>query len=842
MSDKYARLPFNIKDSGISFSLHKDAEEKIRKVPYQFGFSESGFGESVYFRTYSRLLPNGQQEKWPDTVIRVMNGVFTIRKWWYRVHNLKWDDNKMQDLAYKMAESMIKMHWTPAGRGLWIMGSDFIAERGSMALFNCAFVEVNDLAEDSAWLMDCLTHGVGVGFGISGKEFRLYTPNKRKTVTFEVPDSREGWVESVRRLILSYSVPASPTLKFDYSKIRPYGSILKGFGGTSSGPQPLMELHERIRHFCEESISGVIDSTRLVSDIQNAIGLCVVSGNIRRSAEIAIGSPDDETFLNLKNYSVFPDRESIGWMSNNTVRLSQRDHFDGVLPKISELILENGEPGIFNLINAQKYGRYGDLKPDLATGLNPCFTGDTPVMLANGKSVPIKDLVGKDEFYTFSYDLETRKPVIGRGHSARLTKKEAPIYQVTLYGGAKIRCTGDHRFLLANGTYREAKDLVGGEYLLTVSSYYTESTSLVSYVLECGKEDVYDLTVDKYHNFSVTTQDKNYEFTHGVIVHNCAEISLESYETCNLSEVFPTRCFTKEDFLFAVKAATFYASTVSLYPTHSEKTNEIVARNRRIGVSLSGIAEWIEQRRTNQCIRWMRDAYAEVKTYNAHLASEAGVSPSIRLTTVKPSGTLSQMIGVPSGMHFPTFEYAIRRVIMDRNSPTFKVLEKYKYPYEPLIKSVQTDSVNGCTPYDKYPSRYPETTNVESDTSVVVEFPINQSSARPATSVPLWEQFCGLAMMQREWADNSVSCTIYFNKDKEHKQVNHALSQFAPLVKSVSLLPHSETGAYYQMPYEGISKEEFEKRVSKLTRVNWQDISGSDGEDQKYCTNDSCTI
>jgi len=698
MSDHFT-LPFNIKDSGIKFELHKDAVHKLSNTGFQFGFPESGFGQMVYYRTYSRIMSNGQQEQWLDTVLRVINGVMTIRKWWFVMHHLRWNEYSNQQVAYDMADSMLKMHWLPPGRGLWAMGSDYMYERGSASLYNCAFIEVNDLVEDSCWLMDMSMNGVGVGFGLTNKQWKLYTPSKRKKIEFVVPDSREGWVESVRLLLKSYTTPASPSIKFDYSKIRKQGTRLQGFGGTASGPAPLIELHERIALYCEEYQSGVIDSTRLVADFQNAIGACVVAGNIRRSAEIALGDVFDDTFMNLKNYNRFPDRADIGWMSNNSVRLSHKDHFDE-LHRISNLIVDNGEPGILNMKNIQKYARLDRLKPDLATGINPC-----------------------------------------------------------------------------------------------------------------------------------------------------AEIPLESFEVCNLSEVFPTRCKDKATFFAALKAATLYSSTVSLYPTHSAQTNEVVARNRRIGVSISGIAQWIDTFPTNSCIRWMKEGYDIVEAENKRLASEAGVVPSVRLTTVKPSGSISQVAGVTSGMHFPAFEYALRRIIVSKTNSLYELLLDAGYRCEPHIKGVRNTEFNPETMkvYDKYnksPKDGEESYNIntESDDTVVFEVPIQFKGARPATNVSAWEQFSLLAMLQRNWADNSVSATIYFNKNGEHKQINHMLSQFVSQIKSVSVLPHSDLGAYNQMPYEGITKDVFEKEASRLKPIMWDRLKGSDGIQEKYCTNDTCVL
>jgi len=324
-------------------------------------------------------------------------------------------------------------------------------------------------------------------------------------------------------------------------------------------------------------------------------------------------------------------------------------------------------------------------------------------------------------------------------------------------------------------------------------------------------------------------------------INPCAEIPLSDYEVCCLSEVFPSKCESKQEFLDALKYATFYASTIVLYPSHQERTNAIVAKNRRIGVSLSGLSEWFSQWGAAQCIRWMRDGYKEVKEQNKIMNADAGVPPSIRLTTVKPSGSISQLAGVTSGIHYPLFNYSIRRIIIEKSSPLSKLLIDHGYMYEPLVKFV---------PFDRYPNEFEKYSRFApegmvatySDNSLVFEFPIKQSKARPVSKVSAWEQLTMAATLQREWADNAVSVTIGFDKKKEGQDLEYMLAQFAPLLKSASFLPHSDAGVYPQMPYEGITKEEYLSRIKELRPIDWDQLSGSDGKVELYCSNEQCDI
>ena len=144
------------------FSLKKAFCNEIRVKKANFGFG--GFGEVTYYRTYSRIKPDGTQEHWPDTVIRVVNGVMSVRKSHYVLSCLAWDEAKWQIYAKKLAIAMFDMKWLPPGRGLWVMGTEYVYERGGAALNNCGAVDTIDLSQAADWTMDMLMSGVGVGF------------------------------------------------------------------------------------------------------------------------------------------------------------------------------------------------------------------------------------------------------------------------------------------------------------------------------------------------------------------------------------------------------------------------------------------------------------------------------------------------------------------------------------------------------------------------------------------------------------------------------------------------------------------------------------------------------
>lgn len=355
---------------------------KHRKPP--FGFN--GLGEIVYLRTYSRIKPNGKNECWWETVARVVNGTFRIQRDWIESHRLGWDLRKARKSAQEMYERMFNMKFLPPGRGLWAMGSTITEERKLYAaLNNCAFVSTLNLkevgAEPFCFLMDASMLGVGVGFDVKGAgEVKVKGPADKEPRIFVIPDSREGWVESVRQLITSYFDGLEP-VKFDYSQVRKEGEPIKGFGGVSSGPGPLIQCHKDIRRTLEKNRGELVTLT-CITDIMNMIGACVVSGNVRRSAEIVFGDPFSDEYLALKDYHWDEDknkyvgpkaeRSDYGWASNNSVFAELGMDYT----KVAAQTAKNGEPGYAWLENMQQYSRMNngpDGKDHRVMGGNPCL-------------------------------------------------------------------------------------------------------------------------------------------------------------------------------------------------------------------------------------------------------------------------------------------------------------------------------------------------------------------------------------------------------------------------------------------------------------------------------------
>lgn len=266
------------------FKLDGQYIKMYKNIKPKFGFN--GLGEFIFHRTYSRIKKNNKKEQWYETVERVVNGTYNIQKSWIINHKLGWNEQIAQGSAQEMYERIFNMKFLPPGRGLWSMGTETTDKRQLYAaLNNCGFVSTDEMVNDSVkpfcFLMDALMLGVGVGFDTKGAGTIII--KKLSNISddlFIIPDSREGWVESLGKLLTSYFITGNKII-FDYSLIRKKGEKIKGFGGTSSGPDPLQNLHIKISNILNNSANKYI-SVRNISDIMNLIGVCVVSGNVRR--------------------------------------------------------------------------------------------------------------------------------------------------------------------------------------------------------------------------------------------------------------------------------------------------------------------------------------------------------------------------------------------------------------------------------------------------------------------------------------------------------------------------------------------------------------------------------
>jgi ribonucleotide reductase alpha subunit len=645
--------------------LSEEFLEQYKGKQPKWGFN--GLGYIVYKRTYSRKKEDGTTEEWWETVARSVNGAQGLGAQYTRK-----EAERLYDLVFNLKCSF-------AGRMLWQLGTPTVERFGANSLLNCWYVSIVK-PEDFLFIFENLMLGGGVGFSVRREDIHelprikrdvKITQNQEKDADFIVPDSREGWVETLRKVLNAYFVTGKG---FSYSTIlvRGKGEAIGGFGGTASGPQI---LHEGLSNIAEilDGREGKKLRSIDVLDICNLIGSIVVSGNVRRSAEIALGDPDDYLFIRAKNWS---GGKVPNWRkhSNNTIGA---DSFDHISPEIWNLGyvpdpstgMAKGEPyGFFNLPLSQKYGRLKDPpRKDDCTGLNPC-----------------------------------------------------------------------------------------------------------------------------------------------------AEITLSSYECCNLVELFLNNIDSKEELWDCARLLYKTQKAIAAMPFIHEETNKIVHKNMRLGMGITGVCQSVDK------IDWLDGCYNKLRKFDEKWSKQRGWPESIKLTTVKPSGTLSLLAGSSAGIHPAYSRYWIRRVQISSNDPLLKFCQDLGYNTEFLLR------LDGTQDYSTH----------------VVEFPCSANDgALIAEDVGIIDQLNLVKKIQSIWSDNSVSVTAYYTKGELEKIKEWMKENYKNSVKSISFLLKDDHG-FKQAPYESIDEKKHAsiiKRIKPLILTASDDI-GEDTLDGLECEGGACPI
>lgn len=597
-------------------------------------------GLFVFKRTYARRLfeyEGSPTESFEQAIERVLTSARD---------QLKVTD--LQDLEYyeKARGILLKLKGSVAGRFLWQLGTRTVDTLGLMSLQNCAAVVVDEPIRPFTWAFDALMLGSGVGYNIQLKN--VYSLPKVKkgvkithTVTkdadYVVPDSREGWIDLLDRILRAYFYTGEG---FSYSTIliRGAGELIKGFGGTASGPKPLINGMTKI---CEllDTRGGKKLRPIDVLDVMNIIGSIVVAGNVRRSAQIAIGDSIDKQYMSAKRWDLgqIPSHRA---MSNNSAYVGDMSELD---ESFWEGYLGNGEPyGLINLPLSKSCGRLGE----------------------------------------------------------------------TQYPDPDVECYNP-----------------------------------------------------------------------------CAEQSLGSYETCCLAEVFLPNNETIEELWDTVELLYKINKHSLALPCHMKETKDIVARNMRMGIGITGYLQSTDEQKS-----WLSDTYKRLRQYDVEYSAKHGFPTSIKLTTVKPSGTLSLLAGVTPGAHPGYSQYHIRRVRLRSEDPLTNMAKKCGYHVE------YARGFDGKDIYEtsiiSFPCKFPDGTKCAADMTAI-------------------DQLETVKELQTNWSDNAVSCTIYYRKEELPAIKEWLKENYATCVKTVSFLLHSDHG-FDQAPLEEITKERYEEMVKSI--------------------------
>jgi ribonucleoside-triphosphate reductase len=777
----------------LSFKLDTTSKA-VKEIIKETNNKTSAIAEFTINRTYSRVKidelgdPVGK-ETLDDIFVRTVNGAMSILI--DRLREIQsFDECEIEDYAIRLYRGLRMKRITPAGRGLWTMGTKIVnQDRLGLPLVNCTFIESGNIdvvkEEFFHFVMDALMLGVGVGFDTEGTgKLHVYMPEKanykkhnsyhiyidqlrkfddgnfldetgesyilreieyindvliahrHRIDIHKIKDSREGWCEALCKLLQSYFYKGRYIIIFDYSDIRPEGTLLKGFGGEASGPKPLAELLAAIRHILHFKYIGKAIDELFIIDLCNLIARTVVAGNVRRSSEICLSKKFNIIDCKRIDKEEFKYRQGWAWNSNNSYTVTEELSLEEIRFILNNVKV-NSEPGLFFRENCRKYGRIHDGIDNVdknSSGTNPC--GEVTL---EGTS-PIASNI----------------PYSAGGETCNLGETFPSNYNFD-FKGWKLDWD-----LLYNGIHGKIND-----------GYADEFDNLKALISEYF-DDLYIMNL--------------------------------------------------------------YTKIVTLVPVHWKSTELIQDRNRRIGISMSGIAillgqmglleddkvDIIYEIGLEESITFKRFAvfldacFKHVISCDEIISNMLDIPKSIKHTVIKPSGTVSICNDVPAGMHFPYSNYYIRRIRINTGKTD-------------LINSLKRAGYN-----ISYPLKEPNT--------AVVEFPVKLShETLPRDKVTIDLQFKIYLYLQRYWANNSVSCTFTF-KEHEFDRTCELISKHQGSMKGISCHPYYDDSrvVYEYAPNERISMETYNEMISKVKPIDYRDKDIVEIEYDTYCDGDKC--
>jgi ribonucleoside-diphosphate reductase alpha chain len=303
----------------------------------------------------------------------------------------------------------------------------------------------------------------------------------------------------------------------------------------------------------------------------------------------------------------------------------------------------------------------------------------------------------------------------------------------------------------------------------------------------------------------------------------CGEIILRSKGLCNLSEVVIREGDTLADLKEKVRIATIigtFQSTLTNFRYLRSDWRKNQEEERLLGVSMTGIMDHpVLSKPTEETVKWLTELREHAIKINKEWAERLGIPVSAAITTVKPSGTVSQLVGCSSGIHPAYSQYYIRTVRMDNKDPLTLFFKTQGVPNEPDVTKPSDITIFS------FPQKGTESGVTRNETNAI-------------------EQLKLYSVYQKNWTEHNPSITVYY-KDNEFLTIGDWIYNNFSDVSGVSLLPHSDH-VYKQAPYQEITKEEYETFVASFPLIDWGNLKEEEdtttGTQELSCTAGVCEV
>jgi ribonucleoside-triphosphate reductase len=759
----------------LSFNFTNENAAKIATFK-QLKASKPIYSEFTIFRTYSRYIEEEDRKETPDEIfMRVVRGVFSIIKDHLTTHasgNL-WEQHKgdLENKAMRMLKLMYEDKMTPPGRGLWAMGTKLVnVNKMAMALVNCTFITSENiaivLAEFFAYVMDCLMLGVGVGFNDLGAgRVIIYMPNFAPTnvANNRLKSRSDQYGGFIHTQILNFINQSRANNFTDESNIMYLQRELDYIYSVSA---QLTDYRKSVSiHVIKDSRDGWVNALRVLLNSYFIKGSYIVIFD----------------YSKIRNAGI--PLKTFGGVASGPIPLAE-------LLSATRYLLQN---------------RY------IGKTIDSLFIIDVCNLIA-------RTVIAGNVRRSSQICLSTNKDIVN-----------AKLYSMAEYKyRAKWGWASNNSYIVTSDTDTDSNVAQTLDSQHEQISMETIATILKNNFVN-GEPGLFML--DNARKYGRLIDGPNYADLAVTGTNPCGEISLQGSvgdvsnvpfscggETCNLVETFPCNYADVNDYYEDLELAVLYAKAVTLIPYHWAGTNKIQEANRRIGVSMSGIALLLAKMGYDLDLfaEFCDKAYKHVCDYDRQISELFGIPESIKKTTVKPSGTVSICANVTSGMHFPIYKTYLRRIRFSETDHSCKeLLERSGVP-------IEKDKYSTNTLVAAFPFKIPYECITRDE--ITVEF-----------------QFKLLAVLQTYWADNQVSCTITF-KDEEYPKLASLIYEYQHKIKGLSLLRLTH-GSYEQAPLEAISQSQYEELSRNIKPLELNNIRGEDDlETDMYCDGDSCVF